>query len=67
MRLETVRIHFLRDVFGLLSSRNFATMDVTTSPLYSVIKMLTLLTVLGDIKHPCRYKKKCRIEEPIQS
>ena len=26
MRLETVRIHFLSDVFGLLSSRNFATM-----------------------------------------
>ena len=26
MNCETVRIHFLSDVFGLLSSRNFATM-----------------------------------------
>ena len=26
MRFETVQIHFLSDVFGLLSSRNFATM-----------------------------------------
>jgi len=26
MKFETVRIHFLSDVFGLLSSRNFATM-----------------------------------------
>ena len=24
--VETVRIHFLNDAFGLLSSRNFATM-----------------------------------------
>ena len=26
MKFETVRIHFLSDVFGLLLSRNFATM-----------------------------------------
>ena len=26
MKFETVRIHFLSDVFALLSSRNFATM-----------------------------------------
>ena len=27
MKFETVGIHFLRDVFGLLSSRNFAAMS----------------------------------------
>ena len=26
LKFETVRIHFLSDVFGLLSSKNFATM-----------------------------------------
>ena len=36
MKFETVRIHFLNEVFGMLSSKNCATMqrDVTTSSLY---------------------------------
>ena len=35
MKFESVRIHFLSDVSGLLLSRNFAWQsDVTTSPLY---------------------------------
>ena len=36
MEFETVQIHFLRDIFGLFSSGNFATNwqhDVITSPL----------------------------------
>ena len=40
MEFETVQIHFLRDIFGLFSSGNFATNwqhDVITSPL-SIIK-----------------------------
>ena len=37
MEFETVQIHFLRDIFGLISSGNFATNwqhDVITSALY---------------------------------
>ena len=44
-KFETARIHFLSDVFGLLSSRNLLPWqrDVTTSPLYFTI-------VFGSIK-----------------
>ena len=36
MKFKPVQIHFLRDIFSLLSSRNFATKqhDMTTSPLH---------------------------------
>ena len=40
MKFETVQIPSISDVFGLLSSRNFATMakmTFTTSPLYILV------------------------------
>ena len=37
MKFETVRIHFLSDVFGLLSSRNFATMATWRNDLSSLL------------------------------
>ena len=47
MKFETVRIHLLNDVFGLLSSRNFATMATWRNDfsfLYNIL--VTLLNVL---------------------
>ena len=37
MKFETVRIHFLSDVFGFLSSKNFATMATWRNDFSSVI------------------------------
>ena len=41
LKLETVRIHFISDVFGLLSSRILLPWqrDVTASPPYSILKI----------------------------
>ena len=47
MKFETVRIHLLNDVFGLLSSRNFTTMATWRNDfsfLYNIL--VTLLNVL---------------------
>ena len=38
MKFEAVRIHFLSDVFGLLSSKNFATMTTWRNDFYSLMK-----------------------------
>ena len=38
MKFETVRIHFLSDVFGLLSSRNFATMATWRNDFSSLLR-----------------------------
>ena len=47
MKFETVRIHLLNDVFGLLSSRNFATMATWRNDFSSLCNILvTLLNVL---------------------
>ena len=44
MKFKTVEFHFLSDVFGFFSSKNFATMSTwcfVTSPLYyKLIKIL---------------------------
>ena len=37
MKFVTVRIHFLSDVFGLLSSRNFATMAMLRNDFSSLL------------------------------
>ena len=46
MKLETVRIHLLNDVFGLLSSRNFATMATWRNDFSLCNILVTLLNVL---------------------
>ena len=38
MKFETVRIHFLSDVFGFLSSENFATMATWHNDFSSLLK-----------------------------
>ena len=40
MKFEAVRIHFLSDVFGLLSSKNFATMTTLRNDFFSTVKPL---------------------------
>ena len=40
MKSETVRFHFLSDVFGLLSSRNFATMVTWRNDFSSIMYLL---------------------------
>ena len=37
MKFETLRIHFFRDVFGLLSSRNLATMTTSRDDFSSLL------------------------------
>ena len=48
MKFETVRTHFRSDVFGLLSSRNFATMATSRND-FSVLSMDTLPAVWRGI------------------
>ena len=38
MKFEAVRIHFVGDVFGLLSSKNFATMTTWRNDFSSLLK-----------------------------
>ena len=38
MKFEAVRIHFLSEVFGFLSSKNFATMTTWRNDLSSLLK-----------------------------
>ena len=54
MKFESVRIHFLSDVFDLLLSRNFATMakwryDIST--VYDAFKCCTPINVSVQITH----------------
>ena len=54
MKFEAVRIHFLSDVFGLLSSKNFATMTTWRNDfsLYSVhIQILHLSSYISSKNH----------------
>ena len=38
MKFKEVRIHFVGDIFGLLSSKNFATMTTWRNDFYSLLK-----------------------------
>ena len=38
MKFETVRIHFLNDVYGLLASKTFATMATWRNDFTSLLK-----------------------------
>ena len=55
MKFETVRIHFLSDVSGLLSSRNFATVATSRNDFSSVLSLdmvfqwLTICIVDGNL------------------
>ena len=67
MKFETVRIHFLSDVFSLLSSRNFATMATwrNFSSLLAILhrhlyRNVVLFSMTHVICAPCLYHwRKC--------
>ena len=46
-KFETVRIHFLSDIFGLLSSRNFATMATWRNDFSTLLDFQLVLCVLN--------------------
>ena len=46
-KFETVRIHFLSDIFGLLSSRNFATVATWHNDFSSLLDFQLVLCVLN--------------------
>ena len=52
MKFETVRIHFLNDVFGLLASKNFAMMAIGHYFFCTLDGNVTLLLLLS-IKVVC--------------
>ena len=53
LKFETVWIHFLSDILGLQSSRNFATMATWRNDFYSLASPVTIpKTIAGHISAP---------------
>jgi len=59
MKFEAVRIHFLSDVLGLLSSKNFATMEKWRNDFSSLsaTKLVETLCPKGPFWHFADFKK----------